>query len=514
MTSCSCGNLQNFSVTSPKPKPCKLASGRPCASCLELENFDREAQAILERLSENRRRILEKINQRHDPFIQHLPLELASQVFHFCIPPWDPDEDPCFISLLWSRSKQRYITPFNIVLGAICRAWRQVAWSTPKLWSTLPIALHRRGDRKYEELVLEWLGRSAQTPLDVFLVHMRGLASVQLTEEYVDLWKPLIDIANGCSSRWKTLNVHASDLVLAYITGDGHGTCILEYLKVVGSDGRFDSYRFSLTNAVPMPSQLVSISMPLRSIDIDWSNLITIEIGELYVNEILVFLRWVPRLTRCTLNSLEDGEDEHSPPPMPTHHHALQKLDIRALDEQQTAEQLLNLLILPSLIYLLHDSGYNSPENVAAFLDRSACKLITLYDLNGDYHDLLALAPHLQALERLEYPGFLGDNVQLPIQGDGIGRNILPNLRELSIHSGCVSWCVLVNLILLCHPKALSIYIEETSPDDDDFFVDKESSYRFQDFIQNGYNIKITCRVGDEREDRDLLAWFAQSRMS
>ena len=502
-----------MTVTSSKPEPCKLSRGRPCASCLELEIFDREAQAILEGLSENRQRILEKINQRHDPFIQRLPLELASQVFTFCIPPQAPDSDPHYVSLLWNNSECR-IKPFNIVLGAICRAWRQVAWSTPKLWSTLPIALNRSENKDYMDLVLEWLGRSAQIPLDIFVVYNHVAAEKPMTLAE-DLWKPLIDIANGCSSRWRTFNINAPGFVFAHITGDGRGTCILESLHIFECHQyQRSSYRFSLKNAIPKPRHLASDAMALRSIDIDWSNLSTIDIGGLHVNEILALLRWVPRLTRCTLSCLQYGEDDHLSPPTPTHHHTLEILDIQILDESQTAEQFLNLLILPSLIYLLYDSGYNSLENVAAFLDRSACKLTTLYDLNGSFQDLLTLAPRLQELERLEYPGDIGDGIQLPIQGDEIGRNILPNLRELSIHSGWVSWHLLADLITLCPLKTLSIYIEDFGLDDIQCLVDEAFTCRFEDLIKNGYNLKVTCRGRGESEDHDLLAWSAQRRMS
>ena len=144
--------------------------------------------------------------------------------------------------------------------------------------------------------MFEWLGRSAQTPLDVFLVYNGIAGSVPLTEEYVDMWKPLMDIANGCSNRWRSFNTYASDLVLAYITGDSRGTCMLEYLKIDPGMPRSPAYqrspyRFSLTNTKPMPSQLFSTGMALRSINIDWSNLITIEIGQLYINEFLVLLR-------------------------------------------------------------------------------------------------------------------------------------------------------------------------------------------------------------------------------
>ena len=490
----SSGDVQTISMASSKPESCKLAHGSPCAPCLELEIFDREAQSILERLSEDRRKILAQINRHHDPFIQRLPLELASQIFAFCLPLRDPDTDPCYNPLFWSRSKGRYIKPFNIVLGAICRAWRQVAWSTPKLWSTLPISLHRCDNRAYKELVSEWLMRSAQIPLDVSLWN-KGLAeSLPLTEKYVNIWKPLIDIVNGCSSRWRSFSIYAPDLVLAYIIGDSRGTSRLEYLKVDPGPWVLEPpsyaderslHRFSLTNAIPMPSELVSIPMPLRSIDIDWSSLITIEIGKLYLNESLVLLRWTPRLTRCKLNDLQGGQDENLPSPTPTHHHTLQELDIRDQLGQQIAEQLLGFLILPSLISLLYDSEYNSLENVAAFLDRSGCRLTTLHDAHGVFHKLLVLAPHLQALEWLQYPGYIGRGKYPPNQW-------LPNLCEILLHSGPVFWDLVFDLIMSCPPKAFTIHVEDLESRDEDFLIDEESARRFQDLIEKGYDIKIS----------------------
>ena len=513
----SSGDVQTISMASSKPESCKLAHGSPCAPCLELEIFDREAQSILERLSEDRRKILAQINRHHDPFIQRLPLELASQIFAFCLPPQGPHPYPYYNPLLWSRSKGRYIKPFNIVLGAICRAWRQVAWSTPKLWSTLPISLHRCDNRAYKELVSEWLMRSAQIPLDVSLVHNGLEGSLPLTEEYVDIWKPFIDIVNGCSSRWRSFNIYASDLVLAYITGDSRGTSRLEYLKVDGPGllkppsyaVERSSHRFSLTNAIPMPSELVSIAMPLRSIDIDWSSLVTIEIGRLYLNESLVLLQWAPRLTSCKLNDFQGGQDEHLPSPTPTHHHTLQELDIRDQSGQQTAEQLLTLLILPSLISLLYDSEYNSVENVAAFLERSGCRLTTFHDARGEFHKLLALAPHLQALEWLQYPGYGFGGFKYP------PNQLLPNLCEILLHCAPVSWCPVIDLIMSCPPKAFSIHVEDLDSRNEDFLIDEESARRFQDLIKKGYDIEITCRLWTRGEDenRDLFAWSEEIRL-
>ena len=202
--SCStCGGRPNSYATPPKPGPgpCELMEGGPCALCQELEYFDRGYHAILEGLAEQRRNILQRINESHDPFIQRLPLELASQIFAFCLPRQIFDPDPVCISLFWDHSKKSNTQPFNIVLSSICQSWRRIAWSTPNLWSTFPIRLHRWGTQNRLDLTLEWLSRSAQTPLDVAVGCTASATSEELTEENIGLWKPLIDIVNGCSSR-------------------------------------------------------------------------------------------------------------------------------------------------------------------------------------------------------------------------------------------------------------------------------------------------------------------------
>jgi len=123
------GNQQ----TSPKPEPCELSNGGPCAFCIELEDFDHGAQSTIDHLGEKRRSILERINYCHDPFTQRLPLELTSRVFALCLPQARVDISPLNIELLYNYSDRHRSRPFNIVLGAICRAWRHIAWSTPDL---------------------------------------------------------------------------------------------------------------------------------------------------------------------------------------------------------------------------------------------------------------------------------------------------------------------------------------------------------------------------------------------
>ena len=494
--------------------------GGPCALCQELEEFDRESQEILVGFTEQRREILGRINERHDPFIQRLPLELASQVFTFYLP-----QQPVFvstgpyISLLWDASKKSHIKPFNIVLGSICQSWRRIAWSTPNLWSILPIRLHQQNTQSRVDLTLEWLRRSVQIPLDV-VVYDSTATSEELTEENVGLWMPLIDIVNGCSSRWRKFTVDAPELVCSYIVGNGEATSILECLKFGDTYSRRFSTGFSLTNALPIPTELVlSSPVPLRLIVIGWSNLTSVRFTGLYVNECLALLQRACHLTTFLIDQLLLGRDEFLPAPAPTTHNTLEHFDIFGLDEEHTAQQLLDSLILPSLVELSYDSAYNSLDNVSAFLQRSGCRLteLRITGQDPDYFSEVAPASGLQALESLEYHGYLDPFLRCLNRSTNSDSNslFLPNLHRLVIWGEPKNWSDLADLFLSRPLKTLSIQLHlDIDLEDETSWVDKEIALRFQDLVEKGHDIKIMGRLkGEMGEDRDLLLWFIKERM-
>ena len=513
-TCSTCGSQLDYgTLFKPGPGPCKLMEGGPCALCLELEEFDRECQAILVSLTKRRRGILQRINQRHDPFIQHLPLELASKVFVFCLPQHVFNSNPVNISLFLDASKFSNITPFNIVLGSICQSWRRIAWSTPDLWSTLPIRLHRWYEPTRVDLTLKWLSRSSQIPLDVAIAYD---STEILTEENIGLWKPLIDIVNSCSSRWRTFVTDVPQLVHSYIVGNGEPTSILERLKI----GPANSFRrcatgFSLANARPTPTELVCSTMPLRLIDIDWSNLTTVSIKDLFLGECLVLLQWAPQLVTFQIGRLKLGQYEVLPDFAPTTHNTVKCLNILGLDKTSTAHEPLDFLILPSLVELFYDSQHNSLENVLAFLQRSGCSLTELH-IVGDASDHLpeiTMAPGLQALEGLEYHGDLDSCLKcLDRPTNRHDSPILPNLHKLTIRpDGPRGLSGLADLFLSRPMRTLSIQL--TYPVDE--WVDKETALRLQDLVRKGHDITIMgLPEGENGEERDLLPWIIESSTS
>jgi hypothetical protein len=84
-------------------------------------------------------------------------------------------------------------------LGAICSYWREVAWSTPSLWSSLVIRISNKHDsHMVTGITQEWLARSGQLPLSICIITKRAYLQVLA----------LADIINQYSSRWSNLDLY------------------------------------------------------------------------------------------------------------------------------------------------------------------------------------------------------------------------------------------------------------------------------------------------------------------
>ncbi|KAJ3565289.1 hypothetical protein NP233_g7724 [Leucocoprinus birnbaumii] len=65
--------------------------------------------------------------------------------------------------------KNEYYCPL-LVLGAVCSRWRQVAWSTPALWSTLSLDLTYQGPWEHEiSLPRSYFINSRSQPMEILI---------------------------------------------------------------------------------------------------------------------------------------------------------------------------------------------------------------------------------------------------------------------------------------------------------------------------------------------------------
>ena len=92
--------------------------------------------------------------------------------------------------------------PTQFVIGRVCKSWRRIAWSTPRLWSIVSIRLVESRYNTQRVLLEDWLRRSGDCPLFI---------SLHLEEDAE--WEPPVDstLENLMSTchRWAKLDASA-----------------------------------------------------------------------------------------------------------------------------------------------------------------------------------------------------------------------------------------------------------------------------------------------------------------
>ncbi len=84
----------------------------------------------------------------------YIPTELVANIFSFVV---EEQEN------WWDRESP-------LLLCAVCRKWRSIAISTPRLWRTVKLRFKRPLDNEYELVLLQqWLDRAAAVPLYLYL---------------------------------------------------------------------------------------------------------------------------------------------------------------------------------------------------------------------------------------------------------------------------------------------------------------------------------------------------------
>jgi hypothetical protein len=110
-----------------RPERCVALDGKPCTTCAEdteLEQVIQELGSCSDEIHVKRRALRTAMNRNHDPFIHKFPPEISSQMFLQ------------YAMALNVRYGTRYRQTL-LFLGAVCQTWRQLAWATPEIWTSV-----------------------------------------------------------------------------------------------------------------------------------------------------------------------------------------------------------------------------------------------------------------------------------------------------------------------------------------------------------------------------------------
>ncbi|KAJ6484832.1 hypothetical protein C8R45DRAFT_1214769 [Mycena sanguinolenta] len=151
----------------------------------ELVRLDR----LIESLAAQRGRIKSYV-EPHRALISHprrLPQDIVEEIFLHCLP---------------RKNAVMSVREVPLLLGRVCSAWRSIAFSMPRLWTSvhIPIAFITSSEMK-QTAMIEWLERSAPFPVALSLVGVSG--SRGAPSNHPDIPVALL----GFSPRWEVLHV-------------------------------------------------------------------------------------------------------------------------------------------------------------------------------------------------------------------------------------------------------------------------------------------------------------------
>ncbi|KAF9522089.1 hypothetical protein CPB83DRAFT_919695 [Crepidotus variabilis] len=125
------------------------------------------------------------------PILDILPADIMVQIFQHLLPRHLDSEIAGYGCL---------VKPVQLMLGAVCRTWRSIAWKFPGLWKEISLTVADPGCTEVRVgLVQEWILRTGGLPLRISL-------SVQATEDDAVLDRVLRILLQECW-RWRTFEI-------------------------------------------------------------------------------------------------------------------------------------------------------------------------------------------------------------------------------------------------------------------------------------------------------------------
>jgi hypothetical protein len=235
--------------------------GRICDHCMQLQAVDAKLYAYFEeinKLLKTQAEVKARVNEHHDP-LTRLPVEITSHIFAIYTEDVNSEFDP--LSFVDERGGP-------LLLGAVSKSWRRVAFSTPRLWNTINIQIRSSDSlRTKVELTKEWLDRSRQLPLHISLVYQTS----NVVEQEPNPLTPLFNLMQNVSTRWRQLVLGIRPTL--YTTFLGEVTCAptLEILKLIDIDDSDAEGDFHLPHTPSLKHLDIQVCISYSSISIEWA---------------------------------------------------------------------------------------------------------------------------------------------------------------------------------------------------------------------------------------------------
>ncbi|KDR86018.1 hypothetical protein GALMADRAFT_235209 [Galerina marginata CBS 339.88] len=426
---------------------CRISDGEPCGVCNKLKHLESqilEAKRTLDELVSRYQGLKTQRNNIHDPVTSRIPPEIVSYIFQLCLPPLPSESDP-----LYTLGKEENSEPLK--LGAVCRAWRKIAWATPRLWTVLRFCISAASLPARCDLAEQWLVRSGCLPL-TFYIFTPIINDDRKLPPSPDIVNSFIKLVNQYSSRWYQLRLTVPSSLLFLFCGDSTSDSTLRTLQIFPSD--WNEARsighFSLNNVKPSPANVFISAFAFNSVDIEWNHVTQVELGNLQLDECFELLKRAPKLNRCKFHNFSrslPGEEQFPVPEYTIIHHQIRIFDLTYPADSDVVSFFCDKVRFPALVVLSCAFECFLPtESLVSFFKRSSCLIeqlsldSVLFDDDDDIIVLLRAIPSLRRLELQPHiwsdysPDHLFELLASTSIADDDEDTFLPGLRSFSYY--------------------------------------------------------------------------------
>ncbi|KAJ7168659.1 hypothetical protein C8R46DRAFT_1092268 [Mycena filopes] len=184
-----------------------------------------------------------------------------------------------------------------LLLCHVSSGWRSIAFTTPRLWSSLHVVIRDEGETTLS-LAQEWLARAGVLPLSLSIAFSRSLE--EMPADY-----PLLSLFLGASKRWKSIKFATPE--------DQHDWFSARIATLSAADvptlthvafaTPYSDALFSPLLAAPNITSIVSHHIPqdlVAKSSIRWNLLTHLELGSAYQDYHWTAYEIVEALSRCT----------------------------------------------------------------------------------------------------------------------------------------------------------------------------------------------------------------------
>ncbi|PPQ82931.1 hypothetical protein CVT26_005038 [Gymnopilus dilepis] len=389
----------------------------PCRELLDLERQMLEVRSVWEEMNKRHNQLKTAVNGVHDIITNRLPPEVMSAIFEFY----------CYDNshLIWSMPEE---IPNPLILGAVCRSWRKIAWSSRRLWTRISILIRIPDATATQidnvvEVAREWLDRGGQLPLEIAFrmeindyFHSHRLHNDKLHGNTCSTLLPVLDVIKQHYSRWRDVCVDVCPTLLPHVFRGLKGTARLRNLELSNActNGAFEG-SLSMDEVVLGPSFLRVTAIQLRFVNVFWNNVTSFQGYDLSMDQCIELLRLAPRLEKCEVEEISPCSSLSHQPTEPIVQSQLKRLELRMKQDGlqwSRSSDLLNLLFanvtLPSLTRLSWEVREEdhckvlSPSTFESFVRRSSCRLkelsITTRSKADEFYPFICSTHHLTSL--------------------------------------------------------------------------------------------------------------------